>query len=432
MAPTSARAAAQAALRSWRTTNRHADLIIFKLLQERALSQPDRAFALELFYGVLRNLTLLDFWIDCLRPSQINGDIRDIVRLGLYQLLLLKVAEHAAVYESVELAPRHSRGLVNGLLRAAGRRQNELMAKAGAQTLSIRTSHPEFLITRWERNFGSKATADLCAWNNRPPHVYGRINQLKIGREEFAARYPEARQLRNFSNFVEFSRFPHQALDEGHCYIQDPSTAIACELLDPQPGEIILDACAAPGGKTNYLAERMQNQGLIMACDNQSRRIRILEENMAQLGVKIARVVCHDWTKGNAPLELASIGKFDRILVDAPCTNTGVMRRRVDVRWRLQPEEFGRMQMQQLAIVRAIIPLLKSDGALVYSTCSLEPEENEQVIEELLIKLPSMRLIEKRESQPFLDNFDGGFAAKLIASETYQSVRLHPTTAMES
>ena len=420
MAPTSARAAAQAALRSWRTTNRHADLIIFKLLQERALSQPDRAFALELFYGVLRNLTLLDFWIDCLRPSQINGDIRDIVRLGLYQLLLLKVAEHAAVYESVELAPRHSRGLVNGLLRAAGRRQNELMAKAGAQTLSIRTSHPEFLITRWERNFGSKATADLCAWNNRPAHVYGRINQLKIGREEFAARYPEARQLRNFSNFVEFSRFPHQALDEGHCYIQDPSTAIACELLDPQPGEIILDACAAPGGKTNYLAERMQNQGLIMACDNQSRRIRILEENMAQLGVKIARVVCHDWTKGNAPLELASIGKFDRILVDAPCTNTGVMRRRVDVRWRLQPEEFGRMQMQQLAIVRAIIPLLKSDGALVYSTCSLEPEENEQVIEELLIKLPSVRLIEKRESQPFLDNFDGGFAAKLIASETYQ------------
>jgi len=420
VAPTSARAAAQAALRSWRTTNRHADLIIFKLLQERALSQPDRAFALELFYGVLRNLTLLDFWIDCLRPSQINGDIRDIVRLGLYQLLLLKVAEHAAVYESVELAPRHSRGFVNGLLRTAGRRQNELMAKAGAQSLSIRTSHPEFLITRWERNFGSKATADLCAWNNRPPHVYGRINQLKIGREEFAARYPEARQLRNFSNFVEFSRFPHQALDEGHCYIQDPSTAIACELLDPQPGEIILDACAAPGGKTNYLAERMQNQGLIMACDNQSRRIRILEENMAQLGVKIARVVCHDWTKGNAPLELASIGKFDRILVDAPCTNTGVMRRRVDVRWRLQPEEFGRMQMQQLAIVRAIIPLLKSDGALVYSTCSLEPEENEQVIEELLIKLPSVRLIEKRESQPFLDNFDGGFAAKLIASETYQ------------
>ena len=420
MAPTSARAAAQAALRSWRTTNRHADLIIFKLLQERALSQPDRAFALELFYGVLRNLTLLDFWIDCLRPSQINGDIRDIVRLGLYQLLLLKVAEHAAVYESVELAPRHSRGLVNGLLRAAGRRQNELMAKAGAQTLSIRTSHPEFLITRWERNFGSKATADLCAWNNRPAHVYGRINQLKIGREEFAARYPEARQLRNFSNFVEFSRFPHQALDEGHCYIQDPSTAIACELLDPQPGEIILDACAAPGGKTNYLAERMQNQGLIMACDNQSRRIRILEENMAQLGVKIARVVCHDWTKGNAPLELASIGKFDRILVDAPCTSTGVMRRRVDVRWRLQPEEFGRMQMQQLAIVRATLPLLKSDGVLVYSTCSLEPEENEQVIEELLIKLPSVRLIEKRESQPFLDNFDGGFAAKLIASETYQ------------
>src|SRR5437870_11388626 len=126
MAQFSARRIALAALRRWRREKRFADSIISEFLAKAKLTHSDRAFALELFYGVLRNLTLLDFWIDCLRPSQINRDIRDIVRLGLYQLLLLKVAEHAAVYESVELASRHSRGFVNGLLRTAGRRQNEL------------------------------------------------------------------------------------------------------------------------------------------------------------------------------------------------------------------------------------------------------------------------------------------------------------------
>jgi 16S rRNA (cytosine967-C5)-methyltransferase len=315
----------------------------------------------------------------------------------------------------VELAPRHHRGFINGILRTAARRQKALWSKANSQRLSIRTSHPEFLITRWEENLGAQATADLCAWNNRPPHVYARINGLKIQNEEFARRYPEAQRLPNVPTFVEFSTFPSEPLDQGHCYIQDPSTAIASELVDPQPGEVILDACAAPGGKTGYLAERMQNRGLILACDRQFGRVRVLEENMARLGVEIARVVCHDWRRGNIPVEIASVGMFDRILVDAPCTNTGVMRRRVDLRWRLQPEEFSRMQKQQLAIMRAIIPLLKADGVLVYSTCSLEPEENEQV----LVELPGMRLIEKRVSQPFRDNFDGAFAAKLIGGDTH-------------
>ncbi len=415
MASPSARGAAVAALQAWRIENRHADSIISKLLGEQPLSASDRAFAVELFYGVLRNLTLLDFWIDCLRTAQLDADLRDIVRLGLYQLLLLRMPAHAAVYESVELAPRHGRGLINGMLRAAGRQQEALRSKANSQALSIRTSHPEFLITRWQKNLGIQVTADLCAWNNRPPHVYARINRLKIGNEEFARKYPEARWLPNVSNFLEFPTFPNEALEQGQCYIQDPSTAVACDLIDPQPGEIILDACAAPGGKTSYLAERMQNRGLILACDHRSERIRTLQENMACFGVKIARVVCHDWRRENAPVEIVSIGKFDRILVDAPCSNTGVMRRRVDVRWRLDPEEFSRMREQQLAIIRAIIPLLKTDGVLVYSTCSLEPEENEQVVEQVLAEFPSMRLIGKRVSQPFRDNFDGAFAAKLIA-----------------
>jgi 16S rRNA (cytosine967-C5)-methyltransferase len=419
VAPTSARGAAFTALRAWRKESRRADSIISKLLSERRLSASDRAFALELFYGVLRNLTLLDFWTSCLRTSRIDSDLRDILRLGLYQLLLLKVPEHAAVYESVELAPRQSRGFINGMLRTAVRRREMLLVKASSQPLSIRTSHPEFLITRWRKNFGADATAALCGWNNRPPHVYARINRLTIGDEEFARRYPNAQRISNNSNFVEFSTFPNEALERGHCYIQDPSTAIACELLNPQPGEKILDACAAPGGKTGYLAERMQNRGIIVASDAQPGRAGVLAENMIRLGVKAARVVCHDWKRGDIPKEIAAIGVFDRILIDAPCTNTGVMRRRVDVKWRVRPVDFARMQKQQIEIARSVCGLLKPAGVLVYSTCSLEPDENEQVVEQLLIEFPRLRLTEKRDSRPFRDKIDGTFAARLVSGKAH-------------
>ena len=414
MAQLSARQASLAALRSWRTETRFADSIISKLLAETRLSTSDRAFALELFYGVLRNLSLLDFWIDCLRPSSVDVDLRDILRLGIYQLFCLKTPEHAAVYETVELAPKRGRAVINGILRTATRRQNELRSQAQAQPLFIRTSHPRFLIERWQQQFGDEAVEKLCAWNNEPPPVYGRINRLKIDREEFLRLYPNSTVLENNSDFVEFRSFPTAALNQGHCYIQDPSTAIACQLLDPQPGEKILDACAAPGGKTNYIAEMMKNRGVIAASDRDPERVRILAENVARLGVRIAHILLCDWARDKNLQEIASIGLFDRILIDAPCTNTGVMRRRVDARWRLRPGDFAHMQKRQLEMVRAIVPLLKPGGILVYSTCSLEPEENEEVVRQALAELPTLRLEKKKSSLPFRDGLDGAFAAKFI------------------
>jgi 16S rRNA (cytosine967-C5)-methyltransferase len=139
---------------------------------------------------------------------------------------------------------------------------------------------------------------------------------------------------------------------------------------------------------------------------------------MIRLGVKAARVVCHAWKGGDIPKEIAAIAPFDRILIDAPCTNTGVMRRRVDVKWRLRPVDFARMQRQQVEIARSVCSLLKPDGVLVYSTCSLEPEENEHVVEQLLIEFPRLRLTEKRDSRPFRDQIDGTFAARLIGGKT--------------
>jgi 16S rRNA (cytosine967-C5)-methyltransferase len=416
MAQLSARRIAVAALRAWRKEKRFADSIIAGLLAKAELTRSDRAFAFELFYGVLRNLTLLDFWIGCLRPSRVDIDLRDVLRLGLYQLFFLKTAQHAAVHETVELAPKRQRTIINGMLRAATRQQSELLARANAQPLFVRTSHPQFLIARWQQHFASEHAEELCRWNNLPAPVYGRINRLRIGREEFLQLYPTSRPLTRNSEFVEFDVLPISAVRAGHCYIQDPSTVIACQALGPKPAEKVLDACAAPGGKTGYIAQLMKNRGTIVACDRDPERLQILKENMARLGVGIAHPLRHDWTCGQVLPEIASMAPFDRILIDAPCSNTGVMRRRVDVRWRLQPADFRRMQQQQTEIVRALIPLLKPKGVLVYSTCSLESEENEQVEQRVLTGWSTLRLEEEKHCLPFRDGFDGAFAAKLVRS----------------
>ncbi|MEY2561527.1 MAG: rRNA (cytosine967-C5)-methyltransferase [Verrucomicrobiota bacterium] len=406
----SSRGVALAALREWRIGKQFADAILARLLKSSDLTAPDRAFVTELFYGILRNLSLLDFWIGLLRSGHLDHDARDLLRLGLYQLFILQTSEHAGVYETVELAGAKTRSLINGVLRNALRRKTELIDKASTQDLSIRSSHPQFLIDRWLRNFGAANTATLCEWNNRPATIYARINRLKISDEDFLAKVSGAERLPLRENFARLTSVPNDALADGQCYIQDPSTAAACLLLDPEPGERVLDACAAPGGKTAYLAELMNNDGFVLACDRDEGRIRTLQDNLERLGISIAQFAQHDWTSGNPP---ANAETFDRILVDAPCSNTGVMRRRVDLRWRLTPKDFSRMAGEQLRILRAVIPLLKSDGTLVYSTCSLEPEENEETVRTVLREFPSLDLTTEILLLPFRDGFDGAYAAKL-------------------
>jgi 16S rRNA (cytosine967-C5)-methyltransferase len=414
MAWLSARRIALGAVRAWRKEKRFADSIVSEFLAKAELTESDRAFAFELFYGVLRNLTLLDFWIGCLRRRRLDIDLRDVVRLGMYQLFLLKTAQHAAVHETVQLAPPRQRQVVNGMLRAATRRQNELFARADAQPLFVRASHPQCLVERWQQYFGTEQAEELCKWNNLPAPIYARINLLRIDRTEFLRLYPESRPLPDHPNFVKVSSLPFAALEQGHCYIQDPSTTIACQLLDPLPGERILDACAAPGGKTALIAEQVQNRAFIAACDREHRRVRAMLANFQKLGVRVASVAQCDWLKSPRSVFRSGEGLFDRVLVDAPCSNTGVMRRRVDVRWRLTPADFARMQERQIAIVQAVVRLLKPGGVVVYSTCSLEPEENEDLVRQILDTLPALRLVQEKRSLPFRDCFDGAFAAKLV------------------
>src|SRR6267378_386574 len=416
MARSPARQLALSALQRWRKSRELADAIAQRLVMARGKLRSDRAFAQELFYGVLRNLTLLDFFVSRLRNSAIDDLSRDLIRLCLYQLFHLGTPAHAAVFETVELASPLRRSLINGMMRSAIREQDRLRKEAAAAPLHIRESHPEFFITRWVQAFGENSAAVICRWNNSAAPIYARINTLRITREDFLEHNPTARPLSAHPLFVECARLPEAAIARGDCYIQDPSTAVAVDLLELQPGGMILDACAAPGGKTSHMAATTRNMAAIVAADRDAARLRLLRQNLHHLGAANTRVIQHDWLHDHYPETLRS-NRFDKILVDVPCTNTGVMRRRVDVRWRLKPADFGRMHEQQVRILGAIIPLLRPGGVLVYSTCSIEREENEEVVERLMHEFPALKLEQIRKILPWRDHFDGAFAARLILTD---------------
>lgn len=409
MSRPSAREIALNALARWRTSREFADAIIQNALAQTALAASDRGFAQELFYGVLRNLILLDFWLGQLREGEVEDAARDLLRLGLYQLLILGTPEHAAVFETVEIAPRKMRPLINGVLRAAIRQRDHLQNAAESTPLSIRESHPQFLIERWTKNFGAEAASAICRWNNQPAPIYARINTLRITREDFLEQNPNLHPVESHPFFVRCDSFPIDAVTRGDCYIQDPSTAVALDLLRPATCETILDACAAPGGKTSLIAALTDNRANIFAADRDVGRLDLLRLNLKRLGANSVQIVQQNWLRDPPRQELEP---FDKILVDAPCTNTGVMRRRIDVRWRLASDDFARMHGQQIGIVRAVLPLLKPGGALVYSTCSIEREENEGVVEQLLRENSRLKLETTRTVLPWHDDFDGAFAAR--------------------
>lgn len=406
--PASARQLALRALLEWEKGRTFSDEILHTVFERQRLSALDRAFLMETFFGTLRNLSRLDFLIARLREGSIDPETRALLRLGLYQIFHMRTPSHAAVHATVELAGR-ARGLVNAILRRALREEEMLKDALHDAPLATRTSHPQFLVDRWQDAFGLEATEQLCGWNNEPAEVHVRANELKVTAGELLRTVPDAELSPVHPKMIKVRRLPLSWIANGLCYVQDPSTLLACDLLAPQPGETVLDACAAPGGKTSYLAQLMRNEGHIVACDLYESRVARLRENLQRLAVTNTKTYVHDCMRAGAPLEE---GSFDCILIDAPCSNTGVIRRRVDVRWRLSDEDFLRMPAQQLALVRRCATLLKPGGTLVYSTCSLEAEENDGLVARALADLPELRLVEVRRVLPFKDQTDGAFAAK--------------------
>lgn len=396
----------------------------------RALGPADRRLAQELVFGVLRRQSTLD-WLVARRTDgrRQRPDIRRLLHLGLYQIVFLdRIPDHAAVHETVELARRiglgSQSGFVNAVLRGTlrdlpGTRQ--ALAQLPLTDLATASSHPAWLIARWQSRLDPADLVRMLELNNTPPPTYARVNTLCTD----AATLQQAwltegvvAEVRPFpwaewATVLELKEHPSLAglgsFQRGDFYVQDPSTLLPVNLLDPQPGETILDACAAPGGKTSLIAARMNNQGQVRAEDSHAERRRLLTENVARLGATCVTVGPAPGLESREPVA----GAFDRVLVDVPCSNTGVLRRRVEARWRLQPESLIRIRDDQRQILQGASQRVRPGGVLVYSTCSLEPEENALAVEEFLQSNPGFTVDTTQEALPWRDEVDGAYAARL-------------------
>jgi 16S rRNA (cytosine967-C5)-methyltransferase len=396
----------------------------------RELPERERRLARELVLGVVRWQSTLD-WLIARRTESGRRQKRAalvLLRLGLYQLFWLDgVPDHAAVNETVALTRwlgvEAQAGFLNGVLRHYGRAKEatrEALARLREEDPARGWSHPGWLVERWIARHGRERALRLLEWNNTPPRAYARVNQLRVRPGRLIERWREEDVEYDFGrwDWVEANRVfelkAHPPLPrlgsfrEGWFYVQDPSTLLAVRLLDPKPEERVLDVCAAPGGKTALMAEAMDDDGTILALDLAPRLPR-LKENCARL--KLRSVVVGEFPddEPGAP----AVGEFDRVLVDAPCSNTGVLRRRVDLRWRVRPEELERLTELQLDLLSRSALVVKPGGVLVYSTCSLEPEENRGVVDAFLAQTSDFELEEDRELFPPEVQADGAYAARL-------------------
>ena len=386
----------------------------------------DRAFVMELVYGCVRWKRMLEYLVERLTQRTPQPELLPFLYVGLYQLLRMDtIASHAAVYETVEAAKQDglvsSAGFLNAVLRRVLRERDSIRTKLAATSLGIRQSHPDLLVSRWTRQFGEKDTEDLCVWNNERPRVVICPDPVRAPMAEFQQRLTQADMPAEPHPFspdrclvmVPGVRVPDiPGYDEGHFTVQDPSTLVAIDLLDPQPGEKIMDACAAPGGKTMLIAARMQDAGQLVAVDLHDDRMGPLRENVARMRRTCVRIVQADAALAE-PVELDGCRMFDRVLIDAPCTNTGVLRRRPDARWRFGKRRMVALVDTQRRLLDACATRVKPGGRLVYSTCSLEPDEGPRQVATWLKAHPEFALANEKQLFPPTTRTDGAYVAAL-------------------
>ena len=418
--------ALQSLLRS-QQTHRAVEPILSLEFRSAELSPADTGLCRELVSGGVRWRRLLDWLIErATEGREQRPVIREILRLGLYQIFFLsRIPEHAIVDESVRLAKAENclgqAGFINAMMRRFLREREQItldIADLQKARPALGQSHPDWLYERWEERWGREKTIRLMEWNNQPAPTCARVNRLLTDPGSLAKRWEDEGvevspidcdwaatgdlfHLRKHPPLESLGSF-----SDGLFYVQDPSTLLSVSLLDPQPGQAVLDLCAAPGGKTCHIAERMKNEGQLNALDIRESRLKLLRENCDRM-----RVTCA--TLGQADETTAGEAKFDRVLVDVPCTNTGVIRRRLDLRWRLSPSQTKRLADEQLQLLVRAAAHAKPDGQLVYSTCSIEPEENEQLVARFLESNPGWQLAAERSLHPVENHTDGAYAARL-------------------
>lgn len=400
------RLAAWRVLVSLETTPRHLEGLLQDELAQHEQAQPrDRAQAANLVYTVLRHRLLLDYRLAPLlkRPlDKLDREVLAWLRLGAAELTVLGTPAHAAVHATVQAAKRtpaaRAQGLINGVLRALDRSPVRNPSPKGDpyRWLSLTYSHPAWLVKRLCKLLGRKETEAWLAAAQEPAPPALRVNTLKTSRADLAemlaphCRAVEAHPLSPEALVLQGATGPLTSLpgfSQGLWQAQDPGSQLMAHLLAPRPGMRVADLCAGSGGKTGHLAALMENQGEILAVDTSASRLDALEQNLARLRVSIARTL-----KADAAGLARDAGPFDRILVDAPCTGLGTLGRRPDIRWRVGPEDPARLATVQEALLERAAGLLAPGGALLYCTCTVTPEENQEVVSRILERRPELAL----------------------------------------
>lgn len=406
----------------------YANLVLNGLLRQSQLDARDRAFATELTYGTVRWKGQLDWVLGhfVTRPlASQHPIVRNVLRLAAYQLIHLEsIPEHAVCSEAVRMtkqhrATRHAAGFVNAVCRAVARGWKNLEAPDRhtdpVQHLVVTTSHPAWLIERWIRQYGEEHAAAYAKSNNEPAPIVLRTNRLRCTVDELITRLeaegvevarspvlPDALRVRGVGGIEQL-----QAFQQGLCTPQDESSQLVAIVMDPQPGQRIWDLCSAPGGKTTHLAERMGDRGTIHALDVNPARVRLVEEACRRLGIRSVKA-----SVGDARHVEGEPG--NGVLVDAPCSGSGVLRRRPDLRWARSEADLAGLVALQREILAAAANLVRRGGVLLYSTCSVDDEENGQNVDWFLARHPDFR------PDPFLERLPESLQSTLTNQQKRQ------------
>lgn len=378
--------------------NAYSNIVLDEYLNQNRekLNKKDINLISEIVYGTVTWRLTIDYIIQKyskIKLKKMSSWVLNILRMGTYQIIFLdKIPKSAAVNESVNLSKKYaykSTGLINAILRKIEKSDYEEISKINEpiSRISKLYSMPEWLVEELLKEYSMQDVEEICKFSNEKPKTTIRINSLKISQEEFINKLQdreidyEETEIENFINIKNVKNIGQLDLfKEGFFTVQDLGAGKIGLVLNPKSNELVLDACSAPGGKTTHLAEIMDNKGEIIACDIHEHRIKLVEENANRLGINIIKTKIHD----ASVLKEEYIEKFDKILLDVPCLGFGVMKRKPDIKWQRKKEDIKEISEIQLDILNVCSKYLKNGGELVYSTCSILKNENEDIIKKWL------------------------------------------------
>ncbi len=425
----------------------YANLVLDNALRKQNISPEDTRLITEIVYGVIRQKRYLDWILRQFllkKKRALPAHLENIFRIGIYQLFFLdSIPDYAAVNETILLAERHGftthKSFINAVLRNILRKKSTILLPDKRNDplthIAIKYSHPDWMVKLFLNQFDLENTIHLCESNNLPAPTHLKINTLKITLSEFTKLLHQQDIQTHPSpllpdSLILDSHCPIRQLPgfkEGYFHVQDDASQLVCHVVHPEPCAIVLDLCAAPGGKAFYMAQVMKNKGEIIAIDLNEKRLRLLEETSEKMGISIIKSRAVDATGDLSPIIQ---GLADIILVDAPCSGLGVLRRKVDARWKKKEQDISNLVNLQRNLLQNAVQYLRPDGILVYSTCTLTKEENQLQIQSFLLEHPEMKL-ESVESYlpplakdtvteegymftlPFRDRTDGMFACRM-------------------